>query len=102
MPRPGAPPSRPGARRRRRRSSAPSSTSHERPQSGPARITICSPQPLADTIEEAWAYGDRVPVQISIRGLPEAARTALGATPGPLLLTLNGVRLRIDGLGVAA
>ena len=62
---------------------------------GPARITICSPQPLADTIEDAWAYGDRVPVQISIRGLPEAAHTALGATPGPLLLTLNGVRLRM-------
>ena len=63
---------------------------------GPAHITICSPQPLADTLDEAWAYGDRVPVQITIRGVPEAARTALGQTPGPLLLTLNGTRLRIS------
>jgi hypothetical protein len=62
---------------------------------GPARITICSPQPLADTIEEAWAYGDRVPVQITIRDLPQAARTALGATPGPLVLTLNGATLNV-------
>ncbi len=61
----------------------------------PAAITICSPQPLADALDEAWAYGDRVPVQITIRNLPEAARTALGATPGPVLLALNGARLRV-------
>ena len=61
----------------------------------PAAITICSPQPLADALDEAWAYGDRVPVQITIRNLPEASRTALGATPGPVLLALNGARLRV-------
>jgi hypothetical protein len=62
---------------------------------GPAAITICSPQPLAGALEEVWAYGDRVPVQITIRNLPAASRTALGATPGPVLLALNGTRLRI-------
>lgn len=62
---------------------------------GRATITICSPQPLADALADAWAYGDRVPVQITIRNLPEAARTALGATPGPVMLALNGARLRI-------
>ena len=62
---------------------------------GPAAIRICSPQPLADSLDEAWAYGDRVPVQITIRNLPEAARTALGATPGPVMLALNGTRLKV-------
>lgn len=62
---------------------------------GPARITICSPQPLEDSLDDAWAYGECVPVQITIRNLPQAARTALGATPGPVLLTLNGSRLRV-------
>lgn len=47
------------------------------------------------TFEEAWAYGDRVPVQITVGNLPEATRTALGATPGPLALTLNGSRLKV-------
>jgi hypothetical protein len=61
----------------------------------PAEITICSPQPLADALDEVWAYGDRVPVQITIRNLPEVPRTALGLTPGPVVLLLNGSRLRI-------
>ena len=64
----------------------------------PAQITICSPQPLADELDDAWAYGDSVPVRIAIRHLPRAPQTALGRTPGPVLLALNGapVRLRQD------
>jgi hypothetical protein len=61
----------------------------------PAAITICSPQPLADALDHAWTYGDRVPVQITIRNLPEVSRTALGVTPGPVVLALNGTRLKV-------
>ncbi len=50
---------------------------------------------MADALDHAWTYGDRVPVQITIRNLPEASRTALGVTPGPVVLALNGTRLKV-------
>jgi hypothetical protein len=61
----------------------------------PARITMCSPHPLEARLADAWAYGDEVPVRITIRNVPRIAVTPLGRTPGPVLVALNGAPVRL-------
>lgn len=61
----------------------------------PARIIICSPQPLSRDMRHAWTYGDEVPLRLTIVNVPRVANTALGKTPGPVLLALNGAPVRL-------